>query len=146
MAKADNVHSTPPPHSTTDPIYLAIERHKNAVRLWAAAVEVSAAFPDGANPMMLEQQAQIDAAVAGARFDLIDCGLDLIEIRPTTIGGIIAALEHIRDQLQGADTMPPDVLLDTPVGATAGWLAVFVGVLADAAGDILARHETEGGA
>jgi len=82
MAQANRSSTTPP-----DPIYAAIDRHRTAVRLWAAAATVSAAFPDGANPMTLEQQAQIDAAVAGARLPLIDAGLDLIETAPTTVEG-----------------------------------------------------------
>ena len=61
MAQSNHVCTT-----SDDPIYLAIERHQNAVRLWQAAVAVSAAFPDAANPMTSEQQAQIDAAVAAA--------------------------------------------------------------------------------
>jgi hypothetical protein len=143
MAQASHVHSIP-----ADPIHLAIERHKNAARLWAAAVKIRDAFPDGANPMTLEQQAQVDAAVAGARLPLIDAGLDLIETAPTTIGGIVAALEYARDQLQGdGDTMPADIMLDPelasairPVGDTIGWLDVFVDTLADASSDILARQ------
>jgi hypothetical protein len=148
MAKANHVCTTP-----ADPIHLAIERHKNAARLWAAAVKIRDAFPDGANPMTPEQQAQIDAAVAGARLPLIDAGLDLIETAPTTIGGIVAALEYARDQMQDdGDYMPADIMLDTgpgahelleraqAVGVTVGWLDIFVDTLADASRDILARE------
>jgi hypothetical protein len=144
MAQASHVHSIP-----ADPIHLAIERHKNAARLWAAAVKIRDAFPDGANPMTPEQQAQVDAAVAGARLPLIDAGLDLIETAPTTIGGIVAALEYIRDQLQDdGDTMPADIVLDPEivaavsrgaVGVTVGWLDIFVDTVADASRDILER-------
>jgi hypothetical protein len=139
MTKADAVFSIP-----ADPIHLAIERHKNAARLWAAAVRIRDAFPDGANPMTLEQQAQIDAAVAGARLPLIDSGLDLIETAPTTVEGIVAALGCIRDQLQDdGDYMPADIVLDTTVGVTVGWLDIFVDTLADASSDIVARHQGE---
>jgi hypothetical protein len=147
MAKANHVCTTP-----ADPIHLAIERHKTAVRLWAAAVAVSAAFPDGANPMTIEQAAQIAAAVAGARLPLLDAGLDLIETAPTTLEGIVAALEYMHDQmLESGAFMPSDIVLDTSeaalggtVGATVGWLDIFVDTLADASRDLLAPHQ-EGG-
>jgi hypothetical protein len=117
-----------------DPIHAAIERHRNAARLWAAAVKVRDASPDGANPMTLEQQAQFDAAVANARLPLIDAGLDLIETAPTTPQGLVAALEYARDQLDGGDdAMPQEV----------AWLDVFVDTLANAAGDLLAQYPGE---
>ena len=50
-----------------DPIHLAIDRHRNAARLWAAAVAVRDAYPDASNAMTLEQAALVDAAVASAR-------------------------------------------------------------------------------
>jgi hypothetical protein len=129
MAKADGISSTP-----ADPIYAAIERHRNAARLWAAAVKVRDAFPDAGNPMTLEQQAQLDAAVAGARLPLIDAGLDLIETAPTTIGGFVAALEYARDQLlDGGACMPQ----------AGDWLEAMVDTLADAAGDLLAQYPEE---
>jgi hypothetical protein len=131
-----------------DPIHLAIERHRNAARLWAAAVAVHAAFPDGANPMTLEQQRQIDAAVAGARLSLIDAGLDLIECAPTTLEGIVAALEYMRERLRfdGVD-MPENIIIDSLVdNVPVSWVTVFIDTLVDAAGDLLARgcsHQTE---
>jgi hypothetical protein len=143
MAKANHKSIT-----ADDPIHLAIERHRSAARLWAAAVAVRAAFPDVANPMTMEQQAQIDAAVAGARLPLIDAGLDLIETGPTTCEGIVAALEYMRDRLQDDDdAMPENIVIDSVVDdAPISWLTVFVATLADAAGDLLARgcsHQTE---
>ena len=137
MARANRVCTTP-----SDPIYAAIERHKNAVRLWAVATAIGNAFPDGANPMTLEQQAQIDAAVAGARLPLIDAGLDLIETAPSTVDGIVAALEYIRDQMHyGGAFMPADIVLDDTAAPRRGWLDIFVDTLADAAGDILAQQK-----
>jgi hypothetical protein len=131
MAKADGTSSTP-----ADPIYAAIERHKNAARLWAAAVKVrDASFKDAANPVDLDQQHQLDAAVANARLPLIDAGLDLIETAPTTPPqGLVAALEYARDQLDGGDdAMPQEV----------AWLDVFVDTLANAAGDLLRTYPGE---
>jgi hypothetical protein len=126
-----------------DPIHLAIERHRSAARLWAAAVAVRSAFPDNANPMTLEQQRQIDAAVAGARLPLIDAGLDLIETAPTTLEGIVAALQYMRDRLQDDDdAMPENIVIDSVADdAPIGWLDVMVDTLADAAGDLLTRME-----
>jgi hypothetical protein len=128
-----------------DPIHLAIDRHRNAARLWAAAVAVRDAYPDASNAMTLEQAALVDAAVASARLPLIDAGLDLIECAPTTIEGIVAALEYARNRLQDdGDTMPSDIVLDTAaIGVTVGWLDVLVDTLADAAGDLLTTQHQE---
>src|SRR5712664_2837097 len=106
MAKADGISSIP-----VDPIYAAIERHRDAARLWPAAVAVrDASFKDAANPMDLDQQAQLDRAVGNARLPLIDEGLELIGTGPTTVAGFVAALEYIRDQLvDGAAAMPQAV-------------------------------------
>jgi hypothetical protein len=129
MAKANDKSTIP-----IDPIYAAIERHRNAARLWAAAVAVRNAFPDNANAMTLEQQAQLDAAVANARLPLIDAGFGLIETAPTTPAGLVAALEYARDQLDGGDdAMPQEV----------AWLDVFVDTLAEAAADILRQYPEE---
>jgi hypothetical protein len=121
MAKAE---STIP-----DPIYAAIERHRNAARLWQAAVAVRDAFPESRGTP--EGGASIlEAAVANARLPLVDAGLDLIETRPTTVEGFVAALEFMRDQLQdGAVAMPRAV----------PWVDTFVDTLANAAGDLLAQ-------
>jgi hypothetical protein len=117
-----------------DPIHAAIERHRNAARIWQAAVKVRDAYPDGENPMLLDQQRQLDAAVASARLPLIDAGLDLIETAPTTAQGLVAALEYARDQLDGGDDdMPQEV----------AWLDVFVDTLANAAGDLLRWYPEE---
>jgi hypothetical protein len=143
-AKAGNVHNTPPPQSTTDPIFAAIERHRNAVRLYQAALSVSGAFPDAANPMTLKQAAQIDAAEAGARLPLLDAGLDLIETAPTTLEGIVAALEYMHDQmLEDGAFMPSDIMLDPIIGAAVEWIDIMVDTLADASRDLLSQ--TEGG-
>jgi hypothetical protein len=137
MTKADSISTIP-----ADPIHLAIERHKTAVRLWAAAVAVSAAFPDGANPMTIEQAAQIDAAETGARLPLLDAGLDLIETAPTTLEGIVAALEYMHDQmLEDGAFMPSDIVLDPAVGVSVEWIDIMVDTLADASRDLLAREE-----
>jgi hypothetical protein len=114
-----------------DPIHLAIARHRDAARIWQAAVAVRSAYPDSANPLMLdEQQRQLDHAVANARLVLIDCGLNLIECGPTTIGGFVAALEYARDQLlEGGAAMPQ----------AGDWLEAMVDTLADAAADLLAK-------
>ena len=117
-----------------DPIYAAIDRHRNAARLWAAAAAVRDAFPDGANEMTLDQQAQLDAAVANARLPTIDAGLDLIGTEPTTVEGIMAGLEYARDLLlDGGHTMPQAI----------DWLGLLVGSLADAAADLLAGQKEQ---
>src|SRR5712672_3293119 len=116
MAKADGVFNR-----SDDPIYAAISRHRDAARLWRAAVNVRDAYPsDSANPMELEQQAQLDAAVANARLPTIDAGLDLIGTAPTTVEGIMAGLEYARDLLlDGGHTMPQAI----------DWLGLLVGSL-----------------
>ncbi len=125
MPKADRTSIT-----SADPIFAAIERHRAAARVWAAAVKVRDASPDGAN----EQQAQLDEAVANARLPLVDAGLDLIGTEPTTPEGVVAALEYARDQLlDGGIAMPQAV----------PWLDHLVGTLADAAADLLAKTPKE---
>jgi hypothetical protein len=130
-----------------DPIHAAIDRHRNAARLWEAAVNVPVPFPESADPMTIEERRQrdeLDAVVAAARQYLVDAGLDLIETAPTTIGGIVAALECMRDQLLQDDGafMPQDVVLDTADDATVvGWLNVFVDTLARAAADLVAQQQ-----
>ncbi len=105
MAKDNNKSTTP-----ADPIHLSIQQHRNAIRLWAAAVALRDVFPEGANSMTLEQQAQIDAAVDRARLPLLDAGLNLIETAPTTPEGIVAALQYMSERLQfdGVD-MPENI-------------------------------------
>jgi acyl-coenzyme A thioesterase PaaI-like protein len=45
-----------------DPIYAAIERHKEAAVVWDAAVDVWAKFPDGPEPMSIERRIELDRA------------------------------------------------------------------------------------
>ena len=136
MAKANHKSSI-----TADPIYLAIERHKNAARLWAAAVDVWAKFPDGPEPMTRERRIErerINDAWREARGTMDKQGVDLINTAPTTVAGIVAALGYMRDQLRDdGDCMPQ---LDAAAVDTIGWVDVFVNTLAGAAGDILARQ------
>ena len=119
-----------------DPIHAAIDRHRDAARLWRAAVNIrDASYLDAPNEMDdLERQARLDAAVANARLPTIDAGLDLVGTEPTTVEGIMAGLEYARDLLlDGGHTMPQAI----------DWLGLLVGSLADAAGDLLAKYPKE---
>ena len=118
-----------------DPIHAAIDRHRDAARLWRAAVNVrDASYLDATNDFEIEQQARLDAAVVNARLPTIDAGLDLVGTEPTTVEGIMAGLEYARDLLlDGGHTMPQAI----------DWLGLLVGSLADAAADLLAGQKEQ---
>jgi hypothetical protein len=80
-----------------DPIYAAIERHKEAAVVWNAAVDVWAEFPDG--PELWVERERIHDAWCDARNALDDTGVDLINTAPATLGGIARALNYIREQM-----------------------------------------------
>jgi hypothetical protein len=89
-----------------DPIYAAIERHKEAAVVWDAAVDVWAKFPDGPEPMSIERQMErerINDAREAARDALDDVAVDQINTAPTTLACIARALNYIREQMLKGD-------------------------------------------
>jgi hypothetical protein len=83
-----------------DPIYVAIGKHKAAVVVWDAAVDVWAKFPDG--PEWRIERERIHDAWCDARNALDDVAIDLINTAPTTLAGIARALNYIRETIEHA--------------------------------------------
>jgi hypothetical protein len=130
-----------------DPIYAAIERHKAAGAVWNAAVDVELPFPEGPEPMtdeQWEQRDELDDVVDDARELLVDAGVDLVGTKPTTHGGIIAAVSFIRTQMRDDGTYMPCAsevewkfeyteLCGGDSRDTMGWIDAFLNTIADAA-------------
>jgi hypothetical protein len=128
--------------AAADPIYAAIERHKETAAIWDAAVNVRAHFPDTADPRTDEQQERVDEldnAVDEAWEPCEQASVDLINTAPTTLEGIIAAIAYIRIQMRDdGDYMVHHLLLDTGGDAqeTMGWIDAFLDTISDAATDL----------
>src|SRR5665811_1157107 len=103
--------------ATTDPIFAAIARHKAAAAKWDVAVNIRACFPDGAAPMTVEQRDErdeLDDAVDDAWIPCRQAGIDLINSKPTTPAGIVAAIAYVRIQMRDDGTyMPHHLILET---------------------------------
>jgi hypothetical protein len=123
--------------AAVDPIYAAIERHKQTAAVWDAAVDVRCNFDD--LDMTKEQREQCDElndAVEDAWMPCRQAGLDLINTEPTTLAGIIAAIQYIRIQMSDDGIyMPHHLILDTGGDAqdTMGWIDAFLGTIANTA-------------
>jgi hypothetical protein len=120
-----------------DPIFAAIERHKVAKIPWDAAIDVRADFLETATPRTDEQWerlGELDDAVDEAWGPCEQAGLDLINAPPTTLAGIVAAIQYIRTH---GTYMPHDVEFEYAEGypggsrETMGWIAAFMGTIAD---------------
>jgi hypothetical protein len=129
--------------SAVDPIYAAIELHKEAAIVWDAAVDVWAKFPDGPEPMTIERRIErerINDAWRDARDAMDDTGVDLINTSPTTLGGIARALNYIREQMLQDDGiyMPSDLRLadDTDGEYPVAWIKAFLDTIEHAAHEL----------
>jgi hypothetical protein len=124
--------SAPP---TDDPIYAAIAKHKASI-VWYAAVDVRSNFPD--LHMTVEQRRQrdvLDAAVRDACEPLRSSGVDLLNTRPTTLAGIVVAIQYMRFQMSDDGTyMPHHLEYDHGGDAqeTMAWIDAFLDTLAGA--------------
>jgi hypothetical protein len=115
-----------------DPIFAAIERHKQAADVWDAAVQVWG-NADGPAPVPIE------CALCDARDSLDDAGVDLINTAPTTLHGIARALNYIRQHMVKEDGvyMPSGLGLkgdDDP--EVVGWVDAFLDTIGDAATEL----------
>jgi hypothetical protein len=132
----------PPAALAVDPIYAAIERHKATALIWDAAVNVRADFPDTADARTDEQQErlyELESAVDETWEPCEQASVDLINTAPTTLAGIIAAIQYIRVQMRDDGTyMVHRLLLDTGGDAqeTMGWIDAFLDTIADAAASL----------
>jgi hypothetical protein len=129
--------------TSVDPIYAAIERHKEAAVVWNAAVDVRAAFPEGRAPLTDDEREQcdlLDDAVAAARDTLEQTGVDLINTAPTTLAGIARALNYIREQMLQEDGiyMPSGLRLadDTDGEYPVAWIEAFLDTIEHAAREL----------
>jgi hypothetical protein len=127
--------------TSVDPIYAAIERHKEAAVVWDAAVDVRSDFND--LTMTAEQRRQrddLDDAVKDARDALADTGVDLINTAPTTLAGIARALNYIREQMLQEDGiyMPSGLRLadDTDGEYPVAWIEAFLDTIEHAAREL----------
>jgi hypothetical protein len=117
-----------------DPIYAAIERHKQTVAIFGAATSARGRFPDFRTRMNDEQKKQLellDEAVEAGRPLCVEAARDLIYTEPTTMAGIIAAIQYIQIHVHnGGEFMPRDIESDSP--AELAWIQVFLEAIADA--------------
>jgi hypothetical protein len=78
-----------------DPIYAAIERHKQTAAIWDAAVNDD------------DETEGFQEAVDDAREPLMQAGVDLVTTAPTTPAGIVTAISYIRTQMRNNSTYMP---------------------------------------
>jgi len=125
-----------------DPIFAALEKHRAAGIVWDAAVDVWAKFSEGPAPMSTERRIErdrINDAVCDARDAMDDVGVSLINTGPTTLHGIAAALNYIREQMLQQDGiyMPSGLTLkgsDYP--EIVGWIDAFLDTIENAATEL----------
>jgi hypothetical protein len=121
----------------SDPIYAAIERHKQTAAVWGAAADVRSHFNDlHMTAEQRDQRDELDDALDGARALCDQAGIELINTAPTTLAGIVAAIGYIRIQMRDDGTfMPHHLVLDTGGDAqeTMGWIDAFLATIANAA-------------
>jgi hypothetical protein len=105
---------------------------------WDAAVDVRASFhefDDGVG----DEVARLDDAVDEAWEPLGQAGVDLVNTAPTTLAGIVTAIQYLRAQMEDDGTyMPQTLVLDAGGDAqtTMGWIDAWLDTIADAAVDL----------
>jgi hypothetical protein len=123
-----------------DPIYAAIERHKQTCVIWDAAVDVRSNFNDlTMTDEQREQRDELDDAVDDAWEPCEQASVDLITTEPTTRTGIITAIRYIQIQMRDDGTyMSQDVEFEYSEGsegdsrAAMGWIDAFLDTIAAA--------------
>jgi hypothetical protein len=92
-----------------DPIFAVIERHKRAAVVWDAAVDVRSNFNDldMSTDEQWEQRDELADAVDDAWRPCEQAGINLVNTKPTTQAGIIAAIAYIRIQMRDDGTYMP---------------------------------------
>jgi len=110
-----------------EPIYAAIDAHRQAVAAHDAVTDVRAAFNDvNMNDEQKAQLAVLEAAGADAWDQLDDAGCDLVNSKPTTLAGVAALCRYVEPLLNEKDTVNlPDVIYwdDETASTAAGALA-----------------------
>jgi hypothetical protein len=123
-----------------DPIFAAIERHKATAVIWDAAVDVRSNFNDRhMTDERRKQRDELDDAVEDARAPCDQAGIDLVNTKPTTPAGIIAAIAYIWIQMRDDGIyMPYTMEFEYSSGnegdskQTMGWIDAFLDTIAHA--------------
>jgi hypothetical protein len=127
--------------ATADPIFAAIERHKQTAAVWDVAVDVRSNFNDldMSTDEQWEQRDELDDAVEDAWAPCEQAGIDLVNTEPTTQAGIIAAIAYIRIQmLNDGIYMPHGMEFEFKPGnegdakETMAWIDAFLETIAHA--------------
>ena len=88
-----------------DPIYAAIDAHRQAVAAHDAVMDIRAAFNDvNMNDEQRTQLAALEPAVDGAWDRLEDAGITLVNTDPTTLAGIVALCRYVEPLLNESGT------------------------------------------
>jgi hypothetical protein len=131
-----------------DPMYAAIERHKETCIVWDAAASARSDFAD--LTMTAEQRRQcdeLDDAIENTWRPCERAGVDLINTTPTTLAGIVAAIRYIKIQMKDDGTYMPRRIIfayspgyEADAKETLGWIDAFLDTIViatDALGDVV---------
>jgi hypothetical protein len=127
-----------------DPIYAAIELHKQTAAVWDAAVDVRSNFNDlHMTAEQREQRDELDDAVEDAWAPCEQAGIDMVTAKPTTPAGIVAAIAYIRIQMRDdGPYMPLRMEFEYSSGSegdskqTMGWIDAFLETIASATAEL----------
>jgi len=105
-----------------DPIFAAIDAHRQAVAAHDAITDVRAAFDDVNMDQQKKQLAVLAAAVDKAWDSLEDVGINLVNNKPTTVAGILALCRYVEPLLneRGTVNLPEDIHWDDDTRSSAG--------------------------
>jgi hypothetical protein len=104
----------PPAFATDDPIFVAIEAHRAAFVRVIAAVDVEYAFEAAIprtkeiDPRLIESR-EATSAAWGAEGD---AAIELINVRPATMAGVVALLNYAISADHDGETWPRELLSD----------------------------------
>jgi hypothetical protein len=136
----------PPALATDDPIFVAIEAHKAAFARVIAAIDVEQAA-EAATPRGMretdEHYLRAGEAVSAAWEAEGDAAIELLNVYPTTMAGVMALLEYSISADRDGETWPRHLLSDD--GETGGsWHKFLIQNLREILPDLF--RETTGGA
>jgi hypothetical protein len=139
----------PPAFATDDPIFIAIVTHKAAFARVMAAIDIEQAVEASIPKEMRLQIHETDErwlesrkAVSAAWEAEGDAAIELVNVYPTTMAGVMALLEYAISDDTDAETWPQDLLSDD--GETGGsWHHFLIRNLTEILPGLL--RETTGG-
>jgi hypothetical protein len=106
---------------TVDPIYAAIERHRNACREHNESIDIHMYFEElGMTGAKLEEYKRLVAETDAAYDRLDDVGCDLINTKPTTLAGILTLCRYLSPLFEEEDSydLPTCISYDDDTTAT----------------------------